>query len=301
MRKGLKPALRQARMPALGKTRSFAIGLSCLVAAFAGACGGDESKQSSAGGIQGVTIVGKDFSFKMPASIEAGWTDFTLTAKGKQPHQFTFLKLNPGVSYAKIKEVLKDERTGNESLELTQALGGANAIRPGESLHAILNVKPGEYAVVCFTRGHHHKGMIKHLTVTGKAKSGEKAPKADGEVVLEDFKITLPGSIGTGSGRFKVVNSGPSPHELQLFRAEGAPFEKVKSFMDKLIETGNFEARPPFRPIEDGGMSVMDTKKSGFVDLDLEPGAYVAVCFVFDEKSKEPHFFKGMLESFEVK
>jgi hypothetical protein len=267
---------------------------------FGSACGVNDAERSAAAA-GSVKVLGKDFAFKMPPTIKAGWTNFVLRATGKQPHSATFLKLKPSVSFAEFKKVIKRDKTGLQSLELSEALGGPNAIRPGETQQALVNMRPGDYAFVCFTRGHQKRGMFERVRVTGETQGAPDLPKPDGEFVLKDFEIAVPASIDTGSGTFKVTNSGPSFHELQLFRAEGASLDEVNEYVDKLLETRDFDARPPFRPIEVGGMSILSPNKSGLVELDLDPGVYVAICFVLDEKKKIPHAFEGMIKTFEVK
>jgi uncharacterized cupredoxin-like copper-binding protein len=288
-------------MPVPTKRPSYVlVVLTCLLGLAAGACGGNGGGQGAAQA-ESVNILGKDFAFKMPATVEAGWTNFVLRATGKQPHSVTFLKLKPNVSFTGFQKVLKSDNTGLKSLEQSEALGGPNAIRPGETQQALVNLEPGDYAFVCFTRGHQRRGMFEQVRVRGETQAKPELPKPDGEFVLKDFDIAVPQSINAGSGTFKVTNSGPSAHELLLVRAEGASLDEVNNFVDKLLKSRDFDVRPPFRPIEVGGMSILSPNKSGLVELNLDPGVYVAICFVPDEKKKIPHAFEGMIKTFEVK
>jgi hypothetical protein len=54
---------------------------------------------------------------------------------------------------------------------------------------------------------------------------------------------------------------------------------------------------------EAGGVGIMSSGQSNYVDLELSPGEYVAICFMPDhlgEATGQPHFMLGMMQSFTV-
>ncbi|MGF7473662.1 hypothetical protein WFJ45_23180, partial [Salmonella enterica subsp. enterica serovar Minnesota] len=54
---------------------------------------------------------------------------------------------------------------------------------------------------------------------------------------------------------------------------------------------------PPFLPI--GGMNGLAVGASGYVEIDFEPGTYVAICNIPSPKAEgHPHFTLGMLKGF---
>jgi hypothetical protein len=60
---------------------------------------------------------------------------------------------------------------------------------------------------------------------------------------------------------------------------------------------GGEPAGPPFTEI--GGMQALASGLAGWLVLDLEPGEYVAVCFVPTAEGV-PHLMLGMIQGFTV-
>jgi len=56
---------------------------------------------------------------------------------------------------------------------------------------------------------------------------------------------------------------------------------------------------PPAVPV--GGAQAMAIGQSNFVELELTPGQYVALCFVPDPATGQPHLVLGMITSFAVR
>jgi hypothetical protein len=91
-----------------------------------------------------VKVTLKEFSITMPKTLKAGATTFTVSNKGKFPHDFT-------VSY---------HGTGTPAFK-------SGTIKPGATVKVSTNLKPGGYVVVC-TQGegyHAAQGMIHAFTV----------------------------------------------------------------------------------------------------------------------------------------
>jgi hypothetical protein len=49
-----------------------------------------------------------------------------------------------------------------------------------------------------------------------------------------------------------------------------------------------------------GGVAPISKDQSVSIELNLEPGAYVAICFMPDKETGMPHALKGMVTVFEV-
>jgi hypothetical protein len=56
--------------------------------------------------------------------------------------------------------------------------------------------------------------------------------------------------------------------------------------------------QPPFQST--GGINGLGAGKSGFMMLDLQPGAYAAVCLIPDPSSRTAHVHLGMIKRFIV-
>ncbi len=112
-------------------------------------------------------------------------------------------------------------------------------------------------------------------------------------MTLKDFSIVLPSSLKPGPVLLNVTNQGPQPHEMDLLKlAPGKSEQDVLKFLQK-------PAGPP--PFTDaGGMGGLAPGTSGWVKLNLTSGNYVALCFVPDAKTGNPHFALGMITTFTV-
>ncbi|MGH2705266.1 MAG: hypothetical protein ACRDJ4_09265 [Actinomycetota bacterium] len=140
--------------------------------------------------------------------------------------------------------------------------------------------------------------MIRELKVEGTAPAASE-PKTNGTITLQDFSITLPDAAKTGKGTFRVVNNGPQPHETQLLRLlPGKTAADFQAFV-QAAASGQPPGPPPV--VEAGGMTVLPPGAHAFAFFDLEPGNYIAVCFVPDPtKNGMPHLAEGMVTPFTV-
>ena len=245
-----------------------------------------------------IAIDAADYSYTAPETIVAGWVRVTLTNSGAEPHHVQFLRLNDGVTPQQFEDALKQGE--GPALAMTKQVGGVGAIHPGGSAQAVLNLPAGEYVILCLIpspadqTAHHAKGMIKSLTVAeGDNNAGE--PTASLTINLKDFMFDMPDSLPAGQTVIKVTNEGPEPHEFNILRLEdGKTVEDVKAFLD------GAGGPPPFAPV--GGMNGLDVGLSGYAELNLPPGNYVAICNIPSPKGNgAPHFMLGMVKEFTVK
>ncbi len=244
-----------------------------------------------------VTITGTEYSYDAPAQISAGLVAVTFVNKGQAPHQLQFARLQDGKTLNDLQAALKQNL--GAAMAIMTFTGGANTVDPGGSQRVVLNLTPGNYVLMCFVEDadgtpHFAKGMIKPIQVVAGNSTAAAAPNTDATVTLQDFSITLPQTINAGSHTWKVVNNGPQPHEMDLLKlAPGKTFADVEAFFQK-----SPAGPPPFQDV--GGMGGLSAGQSGWVNLDLQPGNYVALCFIPDAKTGKPHFELGMSQPFTV-
>lgn len=245
-----------------------------------------------------IKIDAADFSYAAPETISEGWVRVTLTNSGKEPHHVQFLRLNDGVTLEQFESTLKQGE--GPALAMTKQQGGVGAVAPGMSVEAIINLPAGQYVILCFIPSptdhvpHHAKGMIKGLTVSESSNTASE-PTADLTVTMKDFNYDLPESLSAGPMTIKVVNNGPESHEFNLLKLpEGKTLNDVTQFLKTP------DGPPPFIPV--GGMNGLDVGMTGYLQLDLEPGNYVAICNIPSPKAEgHPHFTLGMIKVFTVK
>lgn len=245
-----------------------------------------------------ITITTKDFAFDMPESISTGYVDVIVVNNGTEDHQAQFVRLNDGVTLDQFKDALK--KGPEAALPLVTTAGGISAVKPGQNQEITLNLAEGQHAALCFLAGkdnvpHTEKGMIEYFKVTGPSNVGQvSAPKADIDVVLKDFTFGLPNTIKSGPHTYKVTNKGPQPHEMAMMKlAPGKTIDDVKAALQS--QAGG---PPPGDFV--GGAGALAPGSSAWLKISLEPGNYVAVCFVPDPASGKAHAELGMITAFSV-
>ena len=120
------------------------------------------------------TITLRDFSFDGPATLSAGKTTVQLSNQGSQPHEAGVFRLD-GISIEQFKTMLAappDEGSTPEAGPPPfSSVGGIGPLVPGGTGQMILDLTPGEYALLCFVpdpaSGHAHAelGMVSGFTV----------------------------------------------------------------------------------------------------------------------------------------
>jgi uncharacterized cupredoxin-like copper-binding protein len=245
-----------------------------------------------------VEIDAADFSFTAPDTISAGWVRVKLTNSGAEPHHVQFMRLNDGVTYEQFGQALMEGE--GPALALVKQMGGVGPIVPSGSASAVLNLTPGNYALMCFIPSeadqvpHLAKGMIKNLTVEPASGVAAEEPTASLTVQLMDFHFDMPETLPVGKSVIKVINDGPEPHEFNIVRlAEGKTIEDLQKFLSG-------EGGPlPFVPV--GGMNGLEMGLYGYAEVDLQPGDYIAICNIPSPKAEGmPHFGLGMIQAFTV-
>lgn len=253
---------------------------------------------SSASGAQTITLKGADFSFEGPAEVQSGWVTVNFQNVGLQAHHAQFARLNDGVTPQQLQDALKQSE--GAAMALVTLVGGPSVIDPNGNANVTMNLAPGQYMVLCFlpdTDGAPHlaKGMASMLTVKGNGPSTAAEPKADVTVNAADFHYTMPAEVKAGKQVWKFINDGPQPHEIVLMKLEeGKTPDDVFAFFAKP------EGKPPFTSL--GGMQgISKGAAPAFINLDLQPGNYIALCNIPDPQTGKSHAELGMVMPFTVK
>jgi hypothetical protein len=138
--------------------------------------------------------------------------------------------------------------------------------------------------------------MVRPIKVVAadKAEATVAQPKADGIVKLLDFSYVLPAEIKAGQQIWQVINEGQQPHEIMIIKlAQGKSMDDIQAFMQAP------QGAPPFSQL--GGFQAIDPGASGWLNLDLTPGEYVAICHIPDPATGHAHSELGMVMPFSVK
>jgi hypothetical protein len=246
-----------------------------------------------------VVFKGLDYAFDSPDTIEAGLVTLKFENIGKEDHHLQIARINDGVTFEEFMTKLQTE--GEAAYALLEGVGGVGILQPGVSQSVTVDLqKPGLYVALCILPNkegipHLALGMIKPIEVVAPTytNNGEK-PKADLEVHMLDFGYDLPSQIEAGKQTWEVFNAGVQPHEMLIAKLkDGKGINDVMSFLQS-GEQGD-------TPYEfQGGAQGMATGYSNFVEFDLVPGEYVALCFIPDPATGKPHVALGMVRPFTV-
>lgn len=141
--------------------------------------------------------------------------------------------------------------------------------------------------------------MTSRLAITGAAAltllaSGcarPAAPPPPLRITAVNYALEMPDTVQAGWTTIHFVNNGTEIHQAQLVRLDSA--KTVKDMM-ALGE----DMSPPWE-VWVGGPNATMPHDSMTVHVMLQPGRYVAVCFV-PSPDGTPHVVKGMLREFEV-
>jgi hypothetical protein len=92
------------------------------------------------------TVTLKDFSFESPATLPAGRSIVRVENAGPQPHEMTVLRIGDGKSLTDVQQFFLSPPAGPPPF---QSSGGMQGLGQGGSGFAVLNLQPGNYALVC--------------------------------------------------------------------------------------------------------------------------------------------------------
>lgn len=115
-----------------------------------------------------VTVTMSDYKFDFSTPLTAGKHTLLLQTAPGQPHEFTFFQLMPGKT---ANDILKYVETGMQGPPPAMPLGGVSGVAAGRRSFYNVDLKPGEYAIVCFLedardgKPHFAHGMIQQIKV----------------------------------------------------------------------------------------------------------------------------------------
>ncbi|HEX4904625.1 MAG TPA: hypothetical protein VFU93_04180 [Acidimicrobiales bacterium] len=239
-----------------------------------------------------IAVTGKEYAYDADVEgITAGPISVTLDNEGEEEHQVSIVRLKPGKTQADFAALGADVSQFDEVLE---TFGGPNAVAPGESNSSLQVLEPGDYFFACFIpapdgQPHAAKGMVLPLTV-GEAE-GEVAelPEEEQSLALQDYAFGFGDDALLEAGAYTVSNKGPQAHEVAIYApAEGSDAQDVVDYF------GNPTPSGPPPATSAGGIGPIDPGRT--VNIELEAGEYVFVCFIPDAADGAPHFTKGMIQ-----
>jgi uncharacterized cupredoxin-like copper-binding protein len=241
-------------------------------------------------------VTANEYSFRLSAkTVAPGTVPVTLVNGGHEVHQVMIVRLHDGVTLAQYAEAAHADEAAAGAL--VDDAGGVNAVDPGSRATGYADLAPGRYAVLCYIpapdgSNHLHHGMSAELTVVEAPEV--PAPRTVADVTVGDFSFSLPAGGLAKAGAYRVVNTGRQSHEVVVLRIEdGRTLPEVVTYLQH-----GFTGDKPVRFV--GGAGGVEPGHAGYMDLDLQPGQYLAMCFVQDPASHKAHAELGMIAPFSV-
>jgi uncharacterized cupredoxin-like copper-binding protein len=283
------------------------LAVTALVALALAGCGDDGAKgaEGSRAGdrvpllrvVTGTTGGGDaEYRFELPDEVPAGPNRLSLSNQGDEPHHAQVFRLDGGATIDDLEAALA---TGEPAaaLEVGTFLGGTGLVAPGEDSRAdaLLDLEPGDHALLCFVPGadglpHLAHGMLRPFTV---APTGEPPPlpSSDAEVALVDYGFQLPETIDSDA-TLAIRNAATAEaHEMVIARLdEGTTSDDVAAAL---------RAGQPPPAVGLGGMQAIMPGTTQHLQLDLEPGRYVLLCAVTSPDGAS-HYDAGMIQEVTV-
>ena len=247
-----------------------------------------------------VEVLGLDYAYSMPDSLDAGRTAFKFTNKGKVFHEYNIVLLKPDATLRQFIDA------ANKQQPLSPFVDGPVGVlfaMPGKTSGGFLSADmlPGRtYAIQCIFKDsttaptHREMGMFKAVVVRKKFAPTVAAVAID-TIVGTDYAYTkYPRTINPGRHHFMFVNEGKQRHEISLGMLK--PGVSVAKLIDVMSKDGDIDA------LLDGDMGVLHgqpgTTPLGTLDFEVLPGReYVIVCEFRDSAKSPPHFALGMVAS----
>ena len=115
-------------------------------------------------------------------------------------------------------------------------------------------------------------------------------------VEAKDFSFGLPASAQAGATHITLTNTGKEPHQAQIARINtGSTMADVSAALQNPDPSAAFKLLTFV-----GGPTSVPAGQAGSVDLKLEAGTHVFLCFIAGADNV-PHLAKGMVAPLEVK
>lgn len=177
------------------------------------------------------------------------------------------------------------------------AVAGGGIVPSGRTQRIYVDLEPGTY-VITGTEAGADAPVAHYLTATVSDGPAATAPTADLELHLADFDFDFPATLPAGTQLWHVQNTGAQTHIAALFKLHpGKTQDDLLSWFESMGPTG--PEGPP--PADDAGMvDALSPDQSFYIAMNMAPGTYVAVCFMPDTETGQPHVMKGMIQTFTV-
>ena len=284
--------------------RSFPLLAVCLLLTFAAPAAAQEATPEASTSILAdlgypeLRITAGNDGVDMPTQVKAGRTLIIYENTSQQSTHPFMLRLPGNVN---ADQALAD--LGPDALEPPEWFldahfpGFVGETLPGQTSHAVVDLAAGSHLVL-----HDAPAPLEVVSADGTPVP-DQTPPAAGTASLFEMGFELPNPVVPGRQVWEVTNMGTLPHEVLLVRSS-APVtarEIIELFSNENENATPVGGGPSLAEIEPvGGLGWLSPGATAWTELDLQPGHYAAVCFVFDPETGMPHLMLGMVDDFTV-
>ncbi len=280
--------------------RTFLQGTSSLAAVLAFARTSNAFAQGTpgAGEFPELTITITDDAFDIPEGLTAGRYTVTLVNAGTMPSHCSLGLLPAGTSTDDVVAFMSTESNDTLPDWFLNAgyVGLPDWAVPGGSLTGVVDLDAGDYFM--FDPFSARSGFA---TIGAGDGSSPAEPDAGATIELTEMHFVLPeGGLPAGPARLKLSNIGAIAHEFQVLPVpEGTTTDQIM----ELFALPEDATPPPDNPVAAALMdyqpvasiSILGAGRTAWLDSNLEPGTYVALCML-PFPDGVPHAMQGMME-----
>ncbi len=260
----------------------------------------DESLLAASGYPQ-LSIQVHDDRFELPEQVDAGRTLIAYENAGEESRHTFLLRLPEDLSAEEALASLEAATDAPPEWLLAAAFPGfPGETLPGQTSYAVVDLQPGVHLVL-----DDFVGSFEVVAGAEASPTPATEPATDGTVGLVEYGFKFSQPLAPGPQILAVTNNGEEPHELLLARSsEPVTVEQIVELLTNESEDENATpvgGGPSFADIEPiGGLGWISPGMTAWIEVDLEPGTYIALCFVFDEETGMPHVAMGMVDVFTI-
>ena len=135
------------------------------------------------------------------------------------------------------------------------------------------------------------------LEVTGEAAATPTAIAEAVPVNMKEFTFELPASIASGPQIWDMGNTGAQPHFMVLWGVpDGTTMTQVMGTITSFMTgtpTADALGFNDLRTFTD--TSFISPGQHTWIQVNLDPGTYAAVCFFPDKETGQPHAMEGLI------
>lgn len=170
-------------------------------------------------------VIATDAGFDAPDTVPAGLRHIVFENHGSEIHEAMLVKLPQGMT---VGEYVSAVRSGSLFPAGALDYSGAGLMSPGESVEVWVKLDPGRYILICWNDGH-ARSTPPHAVTVEYTISDDPPPKEDVVVKLIDYRFELVGRLQKGVQVIRAETTGPSMHEMDIFRLhEGKTLADVR-------------------------------------------------------------------------